>query len=341
LNLRCGNRIHTGLLAAVLAALALAACTSEASGTGEPIPADATLVVRIEPAAILADDSLDDLLAALPLDEGDPADVNDVLAMVLDEPGVDFRRIQEVLVFATDTDMDQFGFIVTGTYDMDEMLADVETSDGSPVVENVSGTSVYTFLKDSNDSFSIATLSAGRFVAGDFEAVRGAIWVDTGEAPASGDLIARLDALGTPWLSLVADVSAGDADKLLGEDGPAGSFGGDLPIDLSAFEDMRVVTLVIDRRGDDFIAEAELGFTSQESAVRAADMIDGFSNLFKALAPDPDLVAFLDDLEIEATGSDVSIAFKISTDDAVDLVGNLFNVFGEDVEFELPDLDLN
>ncbi len=327
---------------AVLAALALAAaCISPASATDQPIPAGVTLVGRVDLAAILADDALDDLIAALPQEDGVPSSADEVVAIVLDEPGIDLRQITDVLLFASGTETDEIGVIVSRTLDLDELVAAIEASQGSPaVVEDVFGTPVYTFPEDSDDTLALAALADGRLVAGSLDAVRGAVGVDAGEEPgASGDLLSRLDGLGSPWFGLVAEVSAGDADKLLGDDGPVGDLGGELPIDLTAFEDARTMTLVIDRRGNDFIAEAEIGFKSEDSAVRATDMIEGFTSLFKAFAPDPALVSFLDDLTVEATGSEVSIDFKISTDDAVDLVGNLLNVFGEEVEFDLPDLN--
>lgn len=331
---------------AALAAFALAAaCTSAASATDQPIPAGTTLVGRIDLAAVLADDTVDDLFAALPREDDVPTSVVDALALMEDEIGVDLSQATEVLLFATGTETDEVGVIVSGTLDLDELVAAIEASAGSPaVVEDVFGTPVYTFPEDSDEALSLAALSDGRLVAGSLEAVRGSVAVDAGEEPgASGDLLSRLDGLDTPWISLVADVSAGDADKLLGDDGPVGAFGGELPIDLSAFEDVRTLTLIIDKRGDDFIAEAEIGFTSEDSAGRAAEMIDGFTSLFKAFAPDPALVSFLDGLQIETAGTEVSIDFKISTDDAVDLVGNLLTVFSEseEVEFDLPDLNLN
>lgn len=337
---RFRKHIGTGLLVAALAAFALAAaCTSAASATDQPIPAGTTLVGRIDLAAILADDTVDDLIAAL------PSSADEVVAMVLDEPGIDLQQITDFLLFATGPETNEFGLIVSGTLDLDELVAAIEASQGSQAtVETVFGKAVYTFPEDSDEALSLAALSDGRLVAGSLEAVRGSVAVDDGEEPAaSGDLLARLDGLGTPWISLVADVSAGDADKLLGDDGPVGAFGGELPIDLSAFEDLRTLTLIIDKRGDDFIAEAEIGFTSEDSAGRAAEMIDGFTSLFKAFAPDPALVSFLDGLQIETAGTEVSIDFKISTDDAVDLVGNLLTVFSEseEVEFDLPDLNLN
>jgi len=354
------KHIPSGLLMAALAVLALAvACTSAAS---EPdadapdgaapnqhaIPATATMIGRVDLAAILADDAVADLLGALPSDGETPSSLEDALAMVQGETGIDPAQVTDIVLFATGSDEDGLGLILSGTLVLDELVAAVEGAQGkTATVEDVFGTDVYTFAPGASgedDDFSLAALSDGRVVAGGTGAVRASVTVDAGEAQAvSGELVDRLDALGTPWLSLVADVTASDVGKLmgpdgmLGDDGPLGAFGGELPIDLSAFADVRTLSLALDRAGNDFIANAEIGFGTADGATRAAAMIDGFTSLFKAFVPDPTLLSFLDGLDVAATGADLSVDFTIATGEATKLVGNLLNIASQEIEFSLPD----
>ncbi len=325
------KHLPAGLLAAALTALVLAtACTSAAGAPDQqPMPDGVTMVGRVDVAAILADDALANLFDALPEKDDGPSSLADALAMVETETGIDSAQVSEILFFATGSEAEDIGLILGGTLALDKLLAAVEASQGTTAnVGKVLGKAVHTFASNDGDNFSIATLSNGRLVAGGPDAVRSAIEVDAGQrAAASGDLIDRLAALGTPWLSLVADVSPDDVGKALGDDGPVGALGGEIAIDFSALEDVRSVSVTLDRRGGLFEAEADIGFATEDGTARASDMINGLTSLFKAFAPDPELVSFLDGLEVEAADATVSIDFTIATDEAVKLAWNLFTVF--------------
>jgi|GEM_PF-6268291 len=359
-----GNHLRSVLLAVALAGLALAvACTSAASepepdaqGGAAPhqhaIPQSAMMIARVDVAAILADDAVADLFGALPPEDDVPSSLGDALTMIQDETGIDPARVTDIVLFATGSDEDGLGMILPGTLVLDELVTPVEKAHGTTAtVADVFGTDVFTFASGTSgdeDDFSLAALNDGRVVAGGTEAVRASVTVDAGEAQAvSGELVDRLDALGTPWLSLVADVTASDVGKLmgpdgmLGDDGPLGIFGGELPIDLSAFADVSRLSLALDRAGDDFTAEAVIGFGTADGATRAAAMIDGFTSLFKAFVPDPTLLSFLDGLDVTASGANMSVDFTIATDEATKLVSNLLNIASEEGQLQIDVLDIH
>jgi hypothetical protein len=337
------KHIRTGLLAAALTVFALAAaCTSAAS---EPdgaapylhaIPASASMVGRVDVAAILADDAVADLFGALPSDGETPSSLADVLTMIQDETGIDPASVTEIVLFGTGSDEAGLGLILSGTLAVDELVAAIEAAQGTTAtVADVFGTDVFT----DDDDFSLAALSDGRLVAGGTEAVRASVSVDAGEAlGVSGELIDRLDALGTPWVSVVADVSATDVSKLTGEDGLASVLGGELPIDVSAFADVQSIALALDGDGEAFTANADIGFITADAATRAAAMVEGFTALAQAFVPDPELLSFLDGLEIEAVGTELSVDFAIGTDAATKLVGDLLNIATEEGQLSLPNL---
>lgn len=344
MSLDISKSVRLGLAppALALVSLAVAACGAAASATDTPpIPDGVTMVGQVDLAAILADDALDALFDALPVDDDGPATLEDALTMVGDRVGFDVRGVSEVLFFGTGADTDEIGLILSGSLDLDDILVAAGAEQGSaPALADVAGRTVYTFTADGED-FSIAALADGRLAAGHPDTVRGMVEVAAGQrAAATGNLLDRLDALGSPWLKVVADVSAADAAKVFGEDGPAQGFGGTLPIDISAFEDVRVVSLTVDRQGDEFLVTADLGFTSADAALRMGAMIEGVASLFKAFAPDPAMASVLDGLTVDATGADVAIDFSIGTDDAVTLVHSLSTIFSEDTQVDIDTLDI-
>ena len=101
-----------------------------------------------------------------------------------------------------------------------------------------------------------------------------------------GDVLVRLTLEVPPELSQELE----QASEIIPE---LGGGLGELPISLEAFKDLDVIGLVLDKDGETIKVEAQLSFTSEDSAADAGNVIDGLLKLVRGLSPDEETKSLL------------------------------------------------
>ena len=80
---------------------------------------------------------------------------------------------------------------------------------------------------------------------------------------------------------------------------------------------------LLDKDGDILSVEAQLDFISSESAARMGDAIGGFFDLFTALSPDERTRTLLDKIQVDTSGTRLTIRAEIPVSELEELVGTL------------------
>ena len=124
--------------------------------------------------------------------------------------------------------------------------------------------------------------------------------------------------LGQPLFKMAMDVPPEALDEL----DNAGS-GGFMPFSVEALRDLDVVTMVIDRPGDDLKIEAQLNFTNGESAEEIGNTLVGFLALAKGFVPDEEARKLLARLEIFTVEKKVTLIFQAPMSELQQVAGGL------------------
>jgi hypothetical protein len=79
---------------------------------------------------------------------------------------------------------------------------------------------------------------------------------------------------------------------------------------MTAFQDLDVVSLVVDKPGSDLKMEAQLEFFTADSATRMGTTLDGFLKLAAGFAVDEQTGKMLEKLQLNVDGTRLTINFQ-------------------------------
>ena len=319
------------LVASVSTLLAFAACgsTSKSDVPETLVPAGSTIIGSVQVTEILEDLDFAALFENIDADLGDVESFDQLLEMVFEETGIDFRQISYAVLFGDVSRAEEsFGVIAKGVFDEDQIVAAIKRSEETTNFTTTvyKGQRLHSF-EDDEDSVALSVLDTDTLVFGIRDAVTAVIDVQDGTRdPVSGQVYDVFNDLGDGLFRLALELppeALEDLDQPLeGFPGLDGGFDG-LPISLDALTDLEIIGVVLEKNGDILSVEAQLDFVSSESAARMGDAIGGLFDLFTALSPDERTRTLLDNIPVETSGTRLTIRAEITMSELEELVGTL------------------
>ena len=319
------------LVASLSTLLAIAACgsASKSDAIETMVPSGSTIMGSVQVTEILEDLDFAALFDTLPTGLGDPQSLDQLLEMVFEESGIDFRQISYALLFGDVSRAEEsFGVIAKGVFDEDQIVAAIERSEETTNFTTTvyKGQRLHSF-EDDEDSVALSVLDTDTLVFGIRDAVTAVIDVQDGTRDSvSGQVYDAFNDLGDGLFRLALELppeALQDLDQPLeGFPGLDGGFDG-LPISLDALKDLEIIGVALDKDGDILIGEAQLDFISSESAARMGDAIGGFFDLFTALSPDERTRTLLDNIQVDTSGTRLTIRAEIPVSELEELGGTL------------------
>ena len=313
-------KVRTAALgAAVFLSLAAAACT----GTPPPepidlVPADANLVANVDLGLILLDPDVAGGFESVPFGEDGPASLDEALAEVEAETGIDLLQFTRIVVFGlidTTADLDgqtEFGILARGTFDGDAILDRVRLgSDGELQQDEYRGHALLTGPADETQENVITVLADEIFVFGTLGAVTSVIDVlEDGEGALSGPLLDTYLALGNPMVKAAFAVPSGAFDDLGG--GPADAL--PIPFDPSLISDIQIVGFAADKEIDLVTVTVTLEYASATSAEEASEYFGALLTLAEPFIPPGAAADLVDLIDISHLDTTVTISFSATVE---------------------------
>jgi hypothetical protein len=332
------------MLAAVGCGSESTSSVSESVSAKEVVPQRANLIAGLSMSA-LGDKETGDLYDNMAKGTELPATYDKLLEMVQDKIGLDLRDLKEAVVFA-DIPADAFykdentatesyvGAIVNGSFKRDDIIAAIEKTLGQKLnSDTYKGYDIYVvdyeedFGISASDAARLAFLGESSLVIGIGEAVKDTIDVRKGdEQGLSGELLNLYEGLGNPQAKLAMEIPAEWLSKipdeqvvpLLGK------------LQLNAFKNMRMATLVVDRTGDATLIEIKVDFSNSNSVTDAKETIDGvvsiFQGLMKMMGGQTDMqgmaaiAKLLDSLQLSVNGTWLTLHLELTEEQLGELV---------------------
>lgn len=305
--------IHFPVFLALIAALFLTACDAGGSASSERvdpeqlIPANANFIAQVRVADILRDVDFESLYRQTPKSADDPQNLGELLDQAVGEIGIDFREFDTAIFFGDVSQREEsVAVIVEGGFNQARLIQAIEEYGETPLtLQDYQGQDIHVGESD-GQTVGLSFLSDDVLVMGTLGAVQAVIDVQLGNmARASGKVFDSYQDLGQPLFKMAMDVPPEALDEL----DNAGS-GGFMPFSVEALRDLDVVTMVIDRPGDDLKIEAQLNFTNGESAEEIGNTLVGFLALAKGFVPDEEARKLLARLEIFTVEKKVTLIFQ-------------------------------
>ena len=298
----------------LLVALAAISCRGPAAAP-EPInlvPADANLVALVQIAEFREEPALQRMLQTVtqigPAIRGRDG-CEDVVP--------DWRRFDQVLFFADPARPEGYAAsIVNGPVNPETLLAEVSAATGIEpqgkefAVAGEFQETVYV-VGCAGRSLNIAFLGEKFTVMGDWPAVKDVIRVYHGNGePLGGPVLDAFDRTGESAISMALDPTR---EVLAQSQGILGEFAlGGFASVTETFQDVAVITAVINPAGEGVTIEAGLHFDSEESADAFGKTLDGLLKLAAGFTPDEKFRDLVSKVGVTVAGDRVTITLSLT-----------------------------
>lgn len=297
---------------ALVIAVAGAGCTPPApEPVTDPLPQRANTIACIQIDDILTDPDLIEAYDQAEKDPGMPQTVDEALAQVTAETGIDPRDFTEMVLFADSEVEDYVAFILEGQFDQGALLDAIEQESGEELIPGqYQGYQIYT---DSTGESALCFLSSTMVIAGTYEAVRDGIDVAVGyAAPISGPVADTYTAFGDVWVKVAAEIPPQAIDEVSGDD---------IPIDEETMESVEAVGASLNKVGPDVTIEVKVCFTSSALANTFAALLLT-AKTFIPLSEDfpPEAGPLLERVEISSGGRCALASLTATVDEIEALV---------------------
>lgn len=298
----------------ILGLIAAACGSSDSTKAIDLVPAQSNALGSIDLAQVLSDADVQagyEMIAAA--NDDAPATFEELLALGVEEVGVDLKGFQEIVFFGEleGADADFAGVMASGSPPQEEIFEALLAVEGNDLVTAEYGGQS---LLLSGEDESATTVLGGVLVLGSVNAVHAVVDVFNGDADAlEGDLLDAYDELGDVWVKVVLDVPAGATDDLMGDGGDIG-----LPIDLGGILDIERVTVVADRNGEDGVLAVTLVYATDEEAANTAETLDALLTLASSFSDDPQLDSLTEMLSITSTEESVELEIRQTIQEILD-----------------------
>ncbi|MCH7607699.1 MAG: hypothetical protein IIC94_03920 [Chloroflexi bacterium] len=317
------------LAAAVLLSLAAAACSD--APPPEPIdlvPADSNLVAHVDLGRILLDPDVAGAFESAPFGEDGPATLDEALAEVEAETGIDLLQFANIVVFgALDPaglgDQPDFGILARGTFNGDAILDRIRLSSGGELREDeYRGHALLIGTEEDGSETVITVLADEVFVFGTLGAVTSVIDVlEDGEGALTGPLLDTYAALGDPLVKAAFAVPPGSLEYIVAA--PTDAI--PIPFDPSLISDITIVGFAADKEADLVTVHLTLEYASAASAEAASDYFSALLTLAGPFLPPGAAADLLNQIAVEYSGSTVEVSISATVDQlsaAADEVGS-------------------
>jgi len=293
------------LLISVLVLMPVAGCDGKEYKAIELVPEGADMIAGIKVGEAI---SAWQLYSATEEGTDISGRVEEVMSEFTDQTGMDPGDILEVVIF---TDMSAMeteeysGLIMTGNFD-DEDLVDriVEKTGTDFTADKYCG---YTYYVASNDEGAFMILNDQMAIAGSVDAVRDCIDVIAGKIEKiSGEVLETYNSLGDVVVRLALVVPEEAKEALAEEPGEAM-----MPVAMEPFEDMQTVGLALDLNEWVMTLKVDAGFSSPESAGKAAEALETMIDFYALMSPDEETAELVERIEITSSGSRMQILFEM------------------------------
>ena len=302
----------------LIAALFMTACAGESTSSErvDPerlIPADANFIAQVRVADILRDVDLESLYRQSSKSADNPQNLGDLLDQAVGETGIDFREFETAILFGDVSQREEsVAAIVNGRFNQARLIQAIEEYGAiSLTLQDYQGQEIQVGESE-EQTVALSFLSEDVLVVGTLGAVQAVIDVQRGSMDrASGKVFDSYQDLGQPLFKMAMEVPPEALAEL--QDG-VGS-GGFIPFSVEALQDLDVVTMVVDRPGDDLKLEAQLNFTNGESAEEIGNVLVGLLAMAKGFIPDEEARNLLERLEIFTVEKKVTLIFQAPMSD--------------------------
>ena len=319
------------LAAAVLLSLAAAGCGEPLPEPIDLVPADANFVANIELGRILLDADVAGGFESVPPGPEGPASLDDALAEIEAETGIDLLQFSRIVAFGTvdpaatsnDQTGDQtggqmgfgsggdFGLLARGTFDGDAILDKVRLgSEGELREEEYRGHALLIGAEADGSETVMTVLGDEVFVLGTRAAVTSVIDVLEDGGALSGPLLDTYVALGDPLVKAAFAVPPGAVDDLGGV--PADAI--PIPFDPSLLTDVRTVGFAADKVDDVVTLEVQLEYVSAETAQEASEFLQALLTLAGPFVPPGAAADLIDLIDVSHAEATVTISFSATVD---------------------------
>ena len=276
----------------------------------ELVPSRANLMAQVQVGKLLQDPDFQSLYQQAPKGLGEPQSFDELLDMAQQETGIDFRQFTSAVLFGdVAQDEEYFGVIAKGQINEDQLVAAIEENSGHVLdTMDYAGQQIYVDPEQA-DTPALAFLGDNTLVLGALPAVQDVIDVRDGKLDRiSGKVYDTFNDLGDPLFSMAMAVPPEAMADWQDSMGGGQSFG--MMPAMDAFHDLEVISLVLDKPGNDLKVEATLDFFTPESASKMNDTLDGFLKLAAGFAPDEGVRKLMEKLELSVNGTRLTMKFQ-------------------------------
>jgi len=299
----------------------IASCTGTNNSAELLIPRTANTVVEVQVGQIIGDTAFQ--VAYTEMTQNNPSwpqTVDAAETQLLQKTGLDITGVSTAVYFAdiesTGATQDTYhGVIAFGSFNESASIAKIKQQTQQNLTTTVyQGYTVYT---ETQNQSCLVFLSNSRFVFGSLKAVQDVIDVSKGTQPAlSGSVIDTLNREGS---GLIIGASTDSAALLnhLGNDADQSSF-----LSLQSLQNVDNIGFVINQPGLNLSFRLDANFTDAFSVQNAENTVNGVISLAKGSNQDSDIKTVLNNVQVSANGSWLSIQDVLSPADIINLLNN-------------------
>ena len=325
------------LAAAVGLSLAAAGCGEALPEPIGLVPADASFVASVELGRILLDPDVASAFVSLPFGEDGPGSLEEAIAQVEEETGIDLLQFSSIVVFGvfdpTASPEEQtgdhmafgpggpFAILARGSFDGDTIFERVRSlSDAEVREDEYRDHALLIVAKEDGTEIAMAVLGGEVFVVGTLGALTSVIDVlEDGEGALSGPLLDAYDALGDPLVKAAFAVPAGAFDALGG--GVTDRF--PIPFDPALLSDIQAVGFAADKEADLVSITLTLEYASAATAEEAADYFGALLTLAGPFLPPGAAAGLIEAIEVSQAEATVTISLSATIEQLTDAAEEL------------------
>jgi hypothetical protein len=206
-------------------------------------------------------------------------------------------------------DNEYFGVIAQGPVHQEQFLSAMqEQSEPALTSIDYKGRQIHVGQKE-EDTLALSFLEGNVLVMGSLPAVQAVIDVQEGDQPrVSGKVYDAFVRLGNPLFSMALAAAPEALTEL--EDSLGDGEGFSMMPAMTAFQDLDVVSLVVDKPGSDLKMEAQLEFFTADSADRMGNTLDGFLKLAAGFSSNEESSKILENLQLKVDGTRLTLNFQ-------------------------------
>ena len=292
------------------------------------IPAGANLIAQIQVSQLPQDPDFATLYDQAPKSSGDPQSFQELLDMAQEETGIDFRQFNSAILFGDiSRDDEYFGVIAQGQVDQEQFISAIqEQSEHTFTSIDYKGRQIH-LSQDEEDAPALSFLDDTMLVIGTLPAVQAVIDVQEGDQPrVSGKVYDTFMGLGDPLFSMALSVPPEALTELEDSLGEAEGFG--MMPAMTAFRDLDIVSLVVDKPGSELKMEAQLDFFTTESATKMGNTLDGFLKLAAGFASNEQTGKMMEKLQLDVNGTRLTLKFQAPISELKEVSRSMEEDFG-------------